>query len=140
MVTVVINAQHGHVDWLFGVGVVICFADERPDLLESLLAPSEIPTGRVLSNAHPSWYKEAAEYIRVVGEAAPQSLQRILDAVDVVGAEKGWAEALAHGRGTRRTAVLLVEASLGRTDELGGLAKRLRSRFPKSSIPTVARK
>lgn len=133
-------AQHGHVDWLFGTGVVACFADQRPDLLESVLAPSEAPTGRVLSNEHPSWYEEAAEYIRIVAEAAPQSLQRILDAVDVTGAEKGWAEALAHGRGPQRAAALLIKSSLGRSDELGALAKRLRARFPKSSIPVVGRK
>lgn len=133
-------AQHDHVDWLFETGAISCFADERPDLLESVLAPSVAATGRVLSNAHPSWYDEAADYIGVVAGAAPQCLQRILDAVDVTGAEKGWSAALAHGFGPRRTAALLVQSSLGRTDELGALAMRLRARFPKSSNPAVDRK
>lgn len=132
--------QHDHVDWRFGTGAISCFADERPDLLESVLAPSVTATGRVLSNAHPSWYDEAADYLRAVAGAAPQSLQRILDSVDVVSAEKGWAAALAHGFGPRRTAALLVQSSIGRTDELGALAKRLRVRFPKSSNPAVDRK
>ena len=132
--------QHDHVDWRFGTGAISCFADERPDLLESVLAPSVTATGRVLSNAHPSWYDEAADYLRAVAGAAPQCLQRILDSVDVAGAEKGWAAALAHGCGPRKTAALLVQSSLGRTDELGALAQRLRARFPKSSTPAVDRK
>ena len=132
--------QHDHVDWRFGTGVVSYFANDWPDLLEFVLAPSEAATGRVLSNAHPSWYDEAAGYIGVVAGAAPQCLQRILDAVDVTGAEKGWSAALAHGFGPRRTAALLVQSSLGRTDELGALAMRLRARFPKSSNPAVDRK
>ncbi len=132
--------QHDHVDWRFGTGVVSYFANDYPDLLEFVLAPSEAGTGRVLSNAHPSWFNEAADYISVIAGVAPQSLQRILDSVDVTGAEKGWAAALAHGCGPRKTAALLVQSSLGRTDELGALAQRLRARFPKSSNPAVDRK
>ena len=129
--------QHDHVDWRFGTGVVSYFANDYPDLLEFVLAPSEAATGRVLSNAHPSWYNEAADYISVIAGTAPQILQRILDSVDVVGAEKGWAAALAHGGGPRKTVALLVQSSFGRTDELGALAQRLRARFPKSSNPVV---
>ncbi|MCZ6875759.1 MAG: hypothetical protein O7G88_19890, partial [bacterium] len=89
-------AQHDHVDWRFGTGVIACFADDRPDLLEAVLKPSEVSTGRVLSSAHPSFYEDAANYARVIAQAAPESLQRILDAVDVTGAQNGWATALAH--------------------------------------------
>ena len=129
--------QHDHVDWRFGTGVVSYFANDYPDLLEFVLVPSEAATGRVLSNAHPSWYNEAADYISVIAGTAPQILQRILDSVDVVGAEKGWAAALAHWGGPRKTVALLVQSSFGRTDELGALAQRLRARFPKSSNPVV---
>lgn len=128
--------QHDHVDWLFGVGVIARFAEDHPDLLEAVLKPSEVPTGRVLSSAHPSWYAEAADYVSVIAQAAPESLQRILDAVDVTGAQKGWATALSYGRGPRRTVAVLVESSLKRSDKLGALARRLRERFPKSSVPT----
>ncbi len=128
-------AQHGHVEWAFGVGVIAYFATDRPELLKQLLTPFEIEMGRVLSHADPSWYREASDFIQVLAEAAPQSLERILDAVDVSGAEKGWAASLSHGKEPRKTAALLVEASLDRTDNLGLLAKHLRNRFPKSSIP-----
>ncbi len=132
--------QHGHVEFTFGAAAVACFADERPELLEELLSPSEVPTGAVLSHEHPSWYKEAYSYIEVVAEAVPQSLQRILDSIDIKGAEKGWANALSHGSNPRRTVALLVESCIGREDKLGELAKRLRSRFPKSSIPEQSQK
>ena len=129
-------AQNWHVAWQFGVVAIAYFAEERPDLLEAVLKPSEIPTGRVLSEADPSWWcKEAADYVQLLKEKAPQSLQRILNAVDVRGAKKGWTASLRHRKGPRRTVALLVESSLERSDELGALARRLRICFPKSSVP-----
>lgn len=59
-------AHHDHVDWRFGVAAITCFAEESPNLLESILKPSEITTGRVFSNAHPSWYDEAADYVHLI--------------------------------------------------------------------------
>ena len=131
-----IRLAHGsHVNWRFGIGVIACFAKERPDLLETILKPSEITTGRIFSQVHPSWYGEAADYVQLLMEVAPLSLQRILGAVDVQGAEKGWVAALRARKKFKRTVALLVESSLERSDELGVLAKRLRIRFPKSSVP-----
>ena len=127
--------QHGHVEWIFGAAVVASFADQRPDLLKELLSPSEIPTGAVLSHAHSSWYKDAYLYVGILGKVVPETLQRILEGVDIKGAEKGWPNALSCGGGSRKTVSLLVESSLNRPDKLGDLAKRLRTRFPKSSIP-----
>jgi hypothetical protein len=127
--------QYDHVDWRFGAGVIAWFAENHPDLLEAVLKSSEVTTGRVLSSAHPSWYSDAANYLGVLAKAAPESLQRILDAVDVTGAQKGWSTALSHGSGPRRTVAALVESSLERRGELGVLARRLRKRFPKSSVP-----
>ncbi len=128
-------AQYDRVDWRFGVAVLTCFANERPNLLEAVLKPAEMSTGRNLSATHPSSYAEADEYVRLLGEITPLSLQRILDGVEVRGAEKGWTASLRDREGPRKTVAILVEASLGRTDELGKLAVRLRKRFPKSSVP-----
>ena len=128
-------AHHGHVDWRFGVAAIAYFAEEHPNLLEAILKPSEVTTGRVFSEADPSWYDEAADYIHLIKGIAPLSLQRILNAVDVQGAQKGWTASLRYRRGPRRTVALLVESSLKRPDELGALARHLRLRFPKSSVP-----
>ena len=132
-------AQHDHVDWWFGVAAIACFAEERPALVEVILRPSETTTGRVLSQAHSSWYAEAADYVDLLKTIVPESLQRILDAVDVRGAEVGWTAALRSGKGARRTVALLVEASIERRDGLGVLGRRLRSRFPAASVPGRSR-
>ena len=128
-------AHYGHVDWQSGVEAIAYFAEEHPNLLEAILKPSEITTGRVFSKVSPSCYDEAADYIRLLKEVAPLSLQRILNAVDVRGAERGWTASLRYRKGPRRTVALLIESSLERPDELGALARRLRLRFPKSSVP-----
>ncbi len=128
-------AQYDHVDWRFGVPALMCFFENRPNLLYTILKPSEITTGRVFSKAHPSWYDEAGDYVQLLGEIAPLSLQRILDSVDVRDAEKGWTESLRSSAGPRKTVALLIESSLERQDELGALANQLRKRYPKSSVP-----
>lgn len=128
-------AQYDQVDLWFGVAVIACFAKNRPNLLEAVLKPSEITTGRVFSRTNSSGYAESAKYVHLLRKEAPQSLQRILDAVDVHSAEKGWKASLRDGKGPRKTVALLVDSSLGRSDDLGKLAKRLRKRFPKSSVP-----
>lgn len=128
-------AKADHVDWEFGVVVLAYFAEERPNYLEGILKPSEITTGRAFSQVHPSWYAKAADYVQLLREVAPLSLQRILNSVNATGAEKGWEESLRSTAGARRTVALLIESSLERQDELGTLANQLRKRFPKSSVP-----
>ena len=123
-------------DWQISTAAVACFAKDRPGLLQAVLKPSEIAFGGRFSEAHPSFDKYAADYICLLEEVAPSSLQRILDAVNVRGAEKGWTASLRSGKSPRRTVALLVKSSLGRQDEVGELARRLRVRFPKSSDPS----
>lgn len=128
-------SQHDQLDWRFGAAVVAIFREERPDLLEGILATSEKVAGRALSQKHPSWYGEAAEFINIINQAAPTSVQRILDAVDIVEAEEGWAVCLAKSGPARQTVALLVESAIGRHDEVGLMANRLRKKYPKASVP-----
>ena len=128
-------AKYDHVDWQFGVVVLSYFSEERPNLLETILKPSEITTGRSFSQVHTSWYDKAGDYVQLLSEIAPLSLQRILNNVDVRSAERGWTESLRSKAGPRRTVALLIESSLERQDELGALANQIRKRFPKSSVP-----
>lgn len=127
--------KHGHVDWHYGAMVIRCFAQTRPDLLEDSLRASEATTARIFSEPHPSFYQEAEEYVDLLRKAAPTSLQRIFDRIDVDRASEGWPAALRYGKSPRRTAALLVESCVDREDQLGVLAKRLRTRFPRSSVP-----
>ena len=123
-------------NWHISTAAIACFAKDRPDLLQALLRPSEIAIGGIFSKVHPSFYEGATDYIHLLEEVAPSSLQRILDAVNVQGAENGWTASLRNGKSPRRTVALLVKSSLGRQDEVGELARRLRVHFPKSSDPS----
>ena len=129
-------SKHGHVDWHYGAEVIRCFAETRHDLLEDVLRTSDATTARVFSEPHPSFYEKAEDYVELLKSVSPRSLQRILDGVDVDKASEGWTAALRNGKSPRRTAALLVEASVDRADELGIMARRLRARFPSSSVPT----
>lgn len=128
-------SRFGHVDWDFGAGLISYFYESRPDLLESLLTPAETTTARVLSQHHPSWYKEATLFIKLLRQVAPQNLERVLAQIDSSGAEIGWSAALSHGGSPRRTVALLIDSSKDRRDSLGLTARRLRARFPRLSIP-----
>ena len=128
-------AQHDHVDWRFGAGAIALIADMDHNIVANVLAPWEGITGRVFSREHTSWYREAFEYVSLLREIAPTNLQRILDAVDVAGAQKGWTMGLRGTGGSQKTVALLVESSLERSDDLGVLARRLRTQFPKASVP-----
>ncbi len=90
---------------------------------------------RVLSQQHHSWYGEAALFLRMLRQFAPQSLDRVFGQIDITKAEIGWAASLARGGGPRRSAALLVEFAQRRIDALGDIARRLRGRFPKLSMP-----
>lgn len=136
-----------HFDWRLGVGVLAYFADKRPDLVEALLRPHEAKAGAVLSRASPSWYREAALFLRLAWQVAPESFQRLLDHLDVAAAEQGWTNALTGKEGTRergakagaRQAVaFLINRAIDRTDAVGDLARGLRQRFPKRSVPSAA--
>lgn len=127
-----------HVDWRFGAGLISYFYEARPDLVDALLTPAEATVARSLSQHHPSWYKEVTLFIRLLRQMASQSLERILAQVDFTGAEIGWAAALSNGGAPRRAAALLIESSKERSDSLGDVARRLRIRFVKLSVPNVA--
>jgi hypothetical protein len=130
-------AQHGHCEWQFGAIIVSQFAQERPHLVNDLLAPWERDLGAGLSGQNSSWFREVALFIKVLREKAPENLQRILAAVDVTKAEEGWANSLETGGEPRRAVALLVEAAISRTDAVGEIARRLRKRFPKVSVPAL---
>jgi hypothetical protein len=124
-----------HIDWRFGAAVIVNFSEARPDLVDAMLAPAEATAGRVLSQRDKSWYREATLFLRVMRQVAPQSLQRILEHVDVESAEIGWITSISSGGEPRRTVSLLVESALQRADRVGQMAQRIRNRFPKQSHP-----
>lgn len=128
-------SRFDHVDWRFGASLIPYFHASRPDLLEAFLTPAETTAARCLSQHHPSWYEEVTPFIRFLRQLAPQSLERILAQVDSNGAEIGWAAALSNGGAARRAVALLIDISHDRSDALGEIARRLRTRFASRSVP-----
>lgn len=128
-------AQHDHVDWTFGPVVLALFAERKPERLESAVQSAEATASKTFSQRNHSWFKDAYEYINILNEVAPQSLERILDGVDVSGASEGWADSLKKGGGSAKTVAFLIARSLKREDKLGELAQSLRKRFPRKSVP-----
>jgi hypothetical protein len=124
-----------HVRWESGAAVVAYFFEARPDLIDSLLVPAEGTMARSLSQKHQSWYRDGAILIRITRHLAPQSPQRILAQVSVTAAEVSWAAAISTAGPARRTAALLIESALERTDQVGDMARRLRSALPKIVWP-----
>jgi hypothetical protein len=61
-------AQWGHCEWRFGAFIVSQFAQERPNLVNDLLAPWERDLGAGLSGQNSSWFKDVALFTQVVSE------------------------------------------------------------------------
>lgn len=128
-------ARFDHVDWRYGTTLITYFHESRPDLVEAFLAPVETTAARCLSQHHASWYAEVTPFLRLLRQLAPQSLERILTQLDFNGAEIGWAAALSGGGTPRRAVALLIDISKDRSDSLGEVARRLRTRFARLSVP-----
>ena len=128
-------ASFDHVDWKFGYFVIALFSEKKPELLSAVLEQAEKTTAETFSRENSSWYREAYEYTNLLQKEAPESLDRILDKVSADRAQNGWIDCLQKGRGAQKTVALLVEYSLKRGDELGLMARQLRQRFPKASLP-----
>ena len=127
------TASGGHVCWDHVPALVEAFADQRPDLLDGLLAPLEAAAATTFSRPHPSWYRDAGPTLVSLRRRAPQSLARILARIDPVQAEVGWTASLNAGGGARRAVAHLVTAAVKLTQPVGDLARRLRTRFPEAT-------
>lgn len=140
-------AEHGHVAWDFGAGVLAQLHEHDatlpPLVLRAQLAEIALP----LSQGHSSWYNEALPFLRVFHHVDAEGFDSMLGLVDVANARKGWAAALEtkskskkrNGRrhyGSRDTAAWLIERSLARNDPIGMLARDLRAQFGENSKPS----
>lgn len=138
--------KHGHCEWGLGVAMLARIACTRPSLLAALLEPHYAPIPAILSQQSPSFWDEAALFIRVLAKVDEPGLTRILDKIDPARATEGWRKALlggeAHrkhdkGANPRETAALLIHYAIDRADALGDAARRLRREHPKRSIPSA---
>jgi len=130
-----LSSKNGHFHWVEAAIVIGQLYEARPELVDALLKDLIADAGATLSQEHPSWYRDGALLIQVLRQIAPDAVQRILDGVDVAKAETGWAAALTSADDMRRPIALLIESALNRSDAVGAMARRLRSRLGKTSRP-----
>lgn len=132
-------ARWEHVNWTFGGFVIELVFEERPDLLTDLLTPYVADFARSLSRENASWFRDGAGFLATLQLRAPEIMAKVLDAVDVTTAAKGWADSLGKRGDSARSVAILVEAAITRTDPIGELARSLRKRFPSTSRPPSER-
>jgi hypothetical protein len=128
-------AAHGHFDWQWTGIVLAKFAQHRPALVDALLKPHIDAASAVLSNEHESWFREATTCLRLINQIAPDCFEQLLSGVIIEKAEIGWANALKGKAETRNTSAFLIHHAITRNDAVGDMARRLRERFPKQSVP-----
>lgn len=117
--------KHGHGEWALGVAMLARIARTRPSLLAALLEPHFAPIAAIFSQQSPSFWDEAALFIRVLAEVDEPGLTRILDQIDPARATEGWRKALLgeeahrkHNRDAnpREAAALLIHYSIDRAN------------------------
>lgn len=134
----------GSVDWELGAFVLAKMIQSDPTLIPAFLEPHYGGMAQALSQPHPSYYKDSLMFLRLLAQVRPDSLARVLDAIDVDRARVGWRNALL-GRENHRTrgasarsrqvASFLIHHALDRAGPVGELSRELRFEFPKRSIP-----
>lgn len=143
-------SSYGHFHWRMGAAVVAQLAEAHRDLLGPMIAPHAKTASEQLSRTSQPFFGEPLLFLRLIWQLAPDAFEQIFAGVHAAGAEAGWAAALSGGdaklhaptgdrtqrRVDRGAAAWLVERTLGRDDDLGAAARRLRERFPKRSLPT----
>lgn len=121
--------------WPLAAYVVHKFGELRPDLLPASVTPHEVKAATSLQSKQINLFENADVFLRKLDEVAPDSLNRILSRLEPVAAEVAWTACLAKGGKAGRSAAILIEHCRTMPCELGEVAKRLRQRFPKASIP-----
>jgi hypothetical protein len=121
--------------WWLAACIIYKFSELRPDLVHVLVTPYEAEAATSLQSKQTKVFHDADVFLRVMDEAAPDALARILARVEPVAAEAAWGTCLAKGGKAGRSAAILIELCRTMPGELGEVARRLRQRFPKASLP-----
>ena len=129
-------AKFDHVDWEMGAGALYLVGTDRPELVAPAVRPFVDDIAKGIVSYHRNEANEAEFLIRVLIEMAPNVWEDILLALDVAVAEESLTNCLAKGRGHRRAAALVLDTAQRIRGDIGEMARRLRKRFPKASVPS----
>ena len=128
-------AEFGHVKWEVGAGALHLLGTDKPELVAQAVRPFVNVIAKGIEDYHRNEADAAEFLILVLLEMAPKVWEDILLALDVAVAEKSLTNCLSKGREHRRSAALVVDTAKSIRGDIGEMARRLRKRFPKSSVP-----
>ena len=129
-------AKFSHVEWEMGAVALSLVGADQPELVAPAVRPFVNDIAKDIVCYHRNEADEAEFLIRVLVEMAPNVWEDILLALDVAVAEESLTNCLAKGRGHRRAAALVVDTAQRIRGDIGEMARRLRKRFPKASVPS----
>lgn len=127
-------AHYGHLSWDFGGAALFILAEARPDLVEQVVNPFVEELAKNVTKYNRDFTGPAEGFLRVIAEHAPVVWQKVLAKLDLTAAEINLAECLTKDEDHRRTAAVVIESALIRNDLVGDMARRLRRKYPKSSV------
>jgi hypothetical protein len=130
-------AQFEHVNWDLGGMALVIIAESRPELVELAVTPYVDAIVRGVTNYSRDFTGPAEGLVRVVIEHAPVAWSRILAKLDPAIAETNFSACLKLDEDHRRTAAAVIESAITLDGSVGDMGRRLRSKFPKASIPPI---
>lgn len=128
---------YDHISWDFGGIALAIIADKRPDLVEKVVSPVVELFARKLTNYNRDHTGPAEGFVRVVIEHAPVSWRELLTQLDPIAVEKNFTECLTKDADHRRTVAITIESAISLEGPIGDVARRLRVKFPKASVPPI---
>lgn len=124
-------------NWKVAAYVIHQFGGLRPELVCELISPHESKAAKSLQSKQINIFDDADVFLRTLEKFAPEALTRILAMLESKAAEDAWSACFTKGGKPSRTAAILVENCITMAGEIGMVAKRLRKKYPKASIPKL---
>jgi len=120
-------------NWRVVIAAIARLAKIDEKIAIGVLDDNCLAIAKTLSNLAAVFCEELPTFLSFVKDLAPETVQKILEAIDPALAEKEWAARL-RGRAEERKAVaVLLDMINGEKGELTAVATRLRQRFPRAS-------
>ncbi|MEH3122801.1 MAG: hypothetical protein PGN16_12610 [Sphingomonas phyllosphaerae] len=129
-------AKHGHVEWEMGAVALYLIGEARPDLIAPAVKPFVGEIANSLSSYDRNHAGDAHFLFRLLIDKAPEVWRKVLSALDVDAVERSLAACFRMDASHRHAAAVVVDSAIGKSDAIAAMAQRLRTRFPKASVPT----
>lgn len=128
-------AQYDHLSWGFGGIALAIIAESQPEWVGQVVKPFVEIIARNVMNYNRDLTGPAEGFVRVIIEHAPVVWCEVLAKFDASVAEKNFSECLKKDEDHRRTAAAVIESAISFDGPVGEMARNLRARYPKASIP-----